>query len=51
MDVDSPFYYGEIIHLLILLILVYVVSYLRYLYLQKTEVPLKGDVDILNTVE
>lgn len=51
MDVDSHFYYGEIIHLLILLILVYVVSYLRYLYLQKNEAPLKGNVDVLNTVE
>lgn len=35
MGVDSPFYFNDIIHLLILLFIAYVAAYLRYRYLQK----------------
>ena len=41
MGVNSQFYYNEIIHLLILLIVSYIMVYFRYRYLQKREVLLK----------
>jgi ABC-2 type transport system permease protein len=44
MGVDNHLYYNEIIHLLILLIVGYVMAYLRYRYLQKREPQIENNI-------